>query len=164
MKKILSIGLLTVCALVVTERQADAWVNSKFSIGLNWHLQSANNNVLWGAWKNGQVPGPEAFGHGGGPLQFGPGPQMPPAGAFPWFGHNPQGYPQATPAGFPTETAPPPLAAQGQQTYFPMQYGYYNPYQTVSYQPSGYYYPNYAQQNYYQPYMNQAPYYWYQGR
>src|SRR5438874_2082223 len=46
MKKLLSIGLLTVCALAISEHQASAWVNAKFSIGLNWHLQSANNNLL----------------------------------------------------------------------------------------------------------------------
>lgn len=163
MKKLLSIGLLTVCALAVSERQADAWVNAKFSVGLNWHLQSANNNWLWGAWKNGQVPGPEAFGQPSGyPGQYGPmpgpGPYMPPAGTFPFFGNNPQGVP--------TETAPPPIA-QGQNAYYPMQN--YNPYQTVSYQQGGYYYPNYYQPNYYQPnyyqgYAYQSPYYWYQGR
>ena len=90
MKKLLSIGLLTVCALALHTHQANAWVNAKFSIGLNWQLQSANNSTLWGAWKNGQVPGPEAFG---GP---GSGPMMAPPGAFPYFGQNPQGAPQCT--------------------------------------------------------------------
>ncbi|MBM3994579.1 MAG: hypothetical protein FJ303_10570 [Planctomycetes bacterium] len=148
MKKLLSIGLLTVCALVVSEHQASAWVNAKFSVGLNWHLQSANNNWLWGFWKNGQVPGPEAFGHGGGP-----GPMMPPAGAFPFFGN--------TPTGQPSNAAPQAQAAQ-QQYYMP----YYNPYQTVSYQPSGFYYPNYYYPIYqqYYGYQYQAPSYWYQGR
>ena len=153
MKKLLSIGLLTVCALVVGEHQARAWVNAKFSVGLNWHLQSANNNWLWGAWKNGQVPGPEAFGHGGAPFPHGvgPGPMMPPAGAFPFFGTQ----------GAPSETPP---HMQTAQRYQPMPY--YNPYQTVSYQPSGFYYPNYYypiyQQYYGYPY--QTPSYWYQGR
>src|ERR1700722_14831889 len=108
MKKILSIGLLTACALAVSEHQASAWVNAKFSVGLNWHLQSANNNVFWGMWKNGQVPGPEAFGGGGpgGPVPFG---QNPPGGTFPFFGNAPQGAPQ----GF--ESAPPPTAFNMQQ-------------------------------------------------
>jgi len=132
MKKLLSVGLLTVCAFVLAERQADAWVNSKFSIGMNWHYQSGNNNILWGAFKNGQVPGPEAFSA---PFQYGP---MP--GSFPYFGSN-----------VPTQTAPPPMAAQ---TYS------YNPYQSVSYQPNtGYAYPAY-----YPNYSYQAPSYWYQGR
>jgi hypothetical protein len=158
MKKILSIGLLTLCALALGEREAHAWVNSKFSIGLNWHLQSGNNNILWGAWRNGQVPGPEAFGHPGGPLQFGPGPNhsphMPPAATFPYFGHNPQ----TMPAGFPQETAPPPTLSQG-YGYHWSPYGSYNAFQPVSYMPG--YYPTYYYPSYY---AYQAPYYWYQSR
>jgi hypothetical protein len=156
MKKLLSIGLLTVCALALSEHQAHAWVNAKFSIGLNWHVQSANNNVLWGLWKNGQVPGPEAFGGGGGgpfPQGVGPGPMMPPAGAFPYFGSGPQGYPSET---------PPPPQASPQQAYYGMQNA--NPYQAVSYQPNNYYYPNYYYPIYQQYYGYQAPSYWYQGR
>lgn len=160
MKKLLSMGLLTLCALALAERPAHAWVNSKFSIGLNWHLQSGNNNVLWGLWKNGQVPGPEAFGQPGGhPGMFGPGPAGPymqPAAQqqnFPFFGQhaNPYGYygmPQVYP------TTEPPLN-NPQQAY----YGNYNPYQTVSYQ-----YPSYVYPAYYQGYGQQVPYYWYQGR
>jgi hypothetical protein len=167
MKKFLSIGLLTLCALAVTERQADAWINSKFSIGLNWHLQSANNNWLWGFWKNGQVPGPEAFGPGGAapyPHGVGPGPQMTPAGSFPYFGGYPQTAAPGTVAGYPAPNA------QDWQLYQAMQHGY-NPYQTVSYQPNAMYYPNYYNPNYYAPsYMvnygaqAQVPYYWYSGR
>jgi hypothetical protein len=171
MKKLLSMGLLTLCALALTQQQAHAWVNAKFSVGLNWHIQSANNNVLWGMWKNGQVPGPEAFGGGAGPFPsgVGPGPYMTPAGQFPFFGSNPQGTPQSQPASFPAQTAPPPtIAAVPQQPYYGMpQNGNSNPYQTVSYQQnSGYYYPNYYQPNYYQSYGYQAqvPYYWNQGR
>jgi hypothetical protein len=149
MKKLLSLAVLTVCALAITEHRADAWINSKFSIGLNWHLQSANNSWLWGAWKSGQVPGPEAFGGGG------YGPMMQQAPAFPYFGSAPQGYP-------PTETSPPPRAAQ-QQAFYP-QTSYYNPYQSVSYQTGGYYYPNNYYPVYNQYYGYQTPYYWYQGR
>src|ERR1019366_2944630 len=154
MKKLLSIGLLTVCAVALSERPAQAWVNSKFSIGLNWHVQSANNNVLWGLWKNGQVPGPEAFGGGapyGGAIPFG---QNPGPGSFPYLGNAPQGYPQ----GMPAQAAP---------TQAPQQQAYYgqNPYQAVSYQPSNYYYPNTYYPSYYpsydQGYGYQAPYYWY---
>jgi hypothetical protein len=154
MKKLLSIGLLTVCALAISEHKAQAWVNAKFSVGLNWHLQSANNNFLWGFYKNGQVPGPEAFGGGHMPYPSG--------GAFPYFGGGaPQSYP-------PGQTAPPPVALQ-QQAYYNMMQGYYNPYQTVSYQPGGYYYPNYYYPSYndYYGYYGayyQAPDYWYQGR
>jgi hypothetical protein len=161
MKKLLSIGLLTVCALALSEHQAQAWVNAKFSIGLNYHLQSGGNNILWGVFKNGQVPGPEAFGGGG---QYGPAPfgTNPPGGTFPFFGSAPQGMPQ----GYPTETAPPPVQASQQQAYYgtPQNWSY-NPYQTVSYQPSSYYYPNYYYPIYNQYYGGyQAPSYWYQGR
>jgi hypothetical protein len=169
MKKLFSIGLLTVCALALSERQAQAWVNAKFSIGLNWHVQSGNNNVLWGLWKNGQVPGPEAFGGGGqfgpmqgpggqfGPMQ-GPGP-IPPAGVFPYFGGGQQGYPQR-----PTANEPPQSAPQ-QQAYYGMPQNYtYNPYQPVSYQPNSYYSPSYYYPPYNQYYGSQAPSYWYQGR
>ncbi len=157
MKRLLSIGLLTVCALAVSERQANAWVNAKFSIGMNWHLQSANNNTLWGVFKNGQVPGPEAFGAGmyPGPIPFG---TNPPGGTFPFYGNGPQGYPQ----GMPAQAAP---------TQAPQQHAYYgqNAFQSASYQPSSYYdynynysysYPNYG----YSGYSYQVPSYWYQGR
>lgn len=152
MKRLLSIGLLAVCVLAVSERPAQAWVNAKFSIGLNWHLQSANNNFFWGLYKNGQVPGPEAFGAGGypGPIPFG---TNPPAGSFPFYGNGPQMQPQPMPA----QAAP--AQAPQQHAY----YGYnYNPYQAVSYQhysytPS-YYYPMY------ESYYGQTPYYWNQGR
>jgi hypothetical protein len=92
MKKLLSIGLLSVCALAFSDHRAQAWVNSRFSIGLNWHHQSGNTSTLWGLWRNGQVPGPEAFGgggHGGPPAGMGGGAHpggMPPAMPFPWTG------------------------------------------------------------------------------
>src|SRR5260221_14083387 len=115
MKKLLSIGLLTVCALALSEHHAQAWVNAKFSVGLNWKIQSANNNFLWGLYKSGQVPGPEAFG-GGGPYPYGvgPGPMTSPPGAFPYFGQNPQGTPQ----NLPTQTVAPPQANVPQQQAF----------------------------------------------
>src|SRR5262249_10956822 len=138
MKKVLCVGLLAVCALAFSERPAHAWVNSKFSVGLNWHLQSGNNNVLWGAWKNGQVPGPEAyqgpFYHGGVPMSA-PGMSQP-TGVFPWYGY-----------------APPNEAPQhGNHAY----YGYPSPYQTVSYQQGAYYYPSYFYPTY-QAYAYPAP-------
>jgi len=77
---------------------------------------------LWGAWKNGQVPGPEAFGGGyhGGYIPFGGNPG---SGAFPYFGSGPQPMPPS----FPTETAPPPLrsTSTSQQAYYTPYY--YNP-------------------------------------
>lgn len=158
MKKLLSLGLLTVCAVIMSENQAHAWLNSKFSIGLNWHLQSGNNNVLWGLWKNGQVPGPEAFG--GAPHGHIPFGANAPAGNFPFLGANPQQMPQA----YPTQTAPPPVQASQQQTYYYGNPYAYNPYQTVGYQHGGYNYPTYYYPSSYQSYGYQAPYYWYLNR
>lgn len=168
MKKLLSMGLLTLCALTVSQQQAQAWVNAKFSVGLNWQLQSGNNNWLWGAWKNGQVPGPEAFGQGPGP---GPSPSMyapgglsiPPASSFPYFGSQPSPQPMPTAQSyFPAQT-PPPALAQNANAY---NYGapYYNPYQTVSYQNPGYYYPTYYSAYPQAQYYGQVPYYWYNNR
>src|SRR5207249_4449700 len=135
---------------------ADAWMNAKFSIGLNWQIQSANNNFLWGLWKNGQVPGPEAFGGGYGHVPYG----APSGGYFPYFGS----APQPTPQSYPTQTVAPPQAAMQPQSYNAMPQNYsYNPYQSVSYQ-SGSYYPNYYNPTYSPYYGQQVPYYWYQGR
>lgn len=174
MKKLLSMGLLTLCALAVSEREAQAWVNAKFSVGLNWQLQSANNNWLWGFWKNGQVPGPEAFGQPGGggygPTMYAPGGMQMPQGVFPYFGGS--NAPQQMPAaqGAPTETMPPALAQQPQAFNTASQNYFYNPYQTVSYQ-QGAYYPNYYGAypqsygyGYGYGYGAQAPYYWYNNR
>jgi hypothetical protein len=164
MKKFLSVGLLAVCALVLSEHQARAWVNSKFSIGLNFHQQSANTSYLWGFWRNGQIPGPEAFGPGGGVMPgYGPGapvggpfpllggvPQAPLGGQFPMMGGVPQmAPPQGTfnqgafqqnafmynmPQGYPM--------AYPQGSFQPM-YPQNLPFQTVNYQSNGYFYPVY---------------------
>jgi hypothetical protein len=62
MKKIALAGLVAISMMAITQQQADAWVNSRFSMGLNWQRQAGGNNFFWGAWRNGQPPGPEAFG------------------------------------------------------------------------------------------------------
>ncbi len=182
MKRILFVGLLTACALATSEHQANAWVNAKFSIGLNWHVQSANNNVLWGLWKNGQVPGPEAFGQPGGGGPFTPG-QMTPGGSFPYFGGAPNGtqpnaaQPNGVPVNFPQQINPTMPGAVGQQGFYPypMQYYYQqqapaqtpnNLFRTASYQQDAYYYQPSAYYPMYQSYygQQQVPYYWYQQR
>ena len=55
-------GLLAFGLLALAQQPAAAWVNSKFSIGLNASCQSGNNSFFWGLYKNGQLPGPEAYG------------------------------------------------------------------------------------------------------
>jgi hypothetical protein len=64
MKKIALAGLIALSMVALSQQQASAWVNSKFGIGLNWERQSGGNNFGWGAYRNGQVPGPEAWGNG----------------------------------------------------------------------------------------------------
>jgi hypothetical protein len=73
MKKVLVAGMLAVAMIAATGQQVSAWHNNRFSIGLNWQHQSGGNSWLWGAYRNGQPPGPEAFG--GGFEQFNSAPQ-----------------------------------------------------------------------------------------
>jgi hypothetical protein len=133
MKKIVFAALVAVSVMALSHQQASAWVNSKFGVGLNWDLQSGGNNFLWGAWKNGQPPGPEAFGGGGAPRFSGPMPQQ---------GFAPQGYPaqgfSPMPQGFPPQS---PFDASTSEPPFAGQYA--SPYQFATYQrPVYYYYPN----------------------
>jgi len=141
MKKLLSLSVLTLGVFVLTERPAQAWVNMKFGVGLNWHLQSGGNNVLWGLFRNGQVPGPETFQQGG-PMTP-PGYQQGPNG-FNYFGG------AATPDNGTRQAMSSPtfgaIPAWTNQNYFQnVSYsaGYSNPNSAYypQYQPS--YYPQY---------------------
>jgi hypothetical protein len=162
-------GALALAAVLATHRSADAWCNSKFSIGLNWSCQSGNNNLLWGFYRNGQIP--EDYGHGyGGP---GPGPYGPPVQPFPYFGNNGQqsNMPQANMAMPPMPNTPQPGVAQAPQA--PTGgYGYNDNFYQASYQagyapnygaygmaayPQGYYYAPY----YYAPSYGSDPFTWY---
>lgn len=67
MKKVLAIGFLAMTAIACSQQQASAWVNCRFGVGLNWDWQSGGNNFGWGAYRNGQPPGPEALSGFGGP-------------------------------------------------------------------------------------------------
>jgi hypothetical protein len=62
MKKVLAIGMLAVGLIALSQEQASAWSNHRFSMGLSWSRQSGGNNFAWGLWRNGQPPGPESFG------------------------------------------------------------------------------------------------------
>jgi hypothetical protein len=64
MKKVLASGLLAICVIALGQQQASAWINAKFGVGLNWNFQSGGNTWGWGAWRNGQPPGPEALNSG----------------------------------------------------------------------------------------------------
>jgi hypothetical protein len=161
MKKLLVLGLSAVVVALATGRPADAWINSKFSVGLNWQWQSANNCFLWGVYRNGEVPqNPGAY-------YMGPPPAVPGQPAFPWFGN-----------AAPKSNAP--TVSTGQMPYTSASYSGYGTdiYSPASYQPNyqqGYqpsYEPNYQQgyQSGYQPdsyygtgYYNQ-PFSWYYPR
>jgi hypothetical protein len=139
MKQFLTVGALAALAVLATSRTADAWCNSKFSVGLNWSLQSGNNNLLWGVYRNGQIPdGYDGGGYGG------PGAPPPGYGAqpFPWFGSAQQqsNMPQASVAM--------PNVPQGGYAY--NGYGY-NGYGAGGYN-SNLYPANYQYQTGYQPY------------
>src|SRR5579871_4206886 len=102
MKQLLIIGCAAVLVGLASTGTADAWINNRFSIGLNWSRQSGNNNLFWGLWRNGQIPDYGAYGYGPPP---GP---MHGAAGFPWFGNSnqtPSNMPQAT-AYQPTQAAP----------------------------------------------------------
>ncbi len=154
MKKILVTGLVAISMLAIAQQQASAWVNSKFGIGLNWDLQSGGNQILWGAWRNGQPPGPEAFS--GGPYQP---TYRGPAGA-PAFGSAPmpQGFSPMQQGSFDAQSFEPPYAnayqAPSAAPYqAPFAGGYQTPFQFANYpRPSNTYY--------YTP----APTYYYYGR
>lgn len=91
MRKILVFSALALGVALASEQTASAWVNFKFGAGVNWNWQSGGNNFLWGAFRNGQPPGPDCGpGYGyhppGGPTFPGP---VPPYGPqdFQYFGN-----------------------------------------------------------------------------
>ena len=80
MRKAFFLGLTALGLALASGQEAKAWTNFKFSAGVNWQWQSGDNCLLWGLFRNGQVPGPEAFQHYG----------YPPHGStFPFFGAAP---------------------------------------------------------------------------
>jgi hypothetical protein len=153
-KHILIAGLLAIGAIAVSQQPASAWVNSRFSIGLNYENQSANNSILWGAWRNGQIPAPEM---GGG--HYGHPPVAP--YAAPRYGQHPapMAYQNAIPSpGIPAA----PQAMMYPPQYYPAYAGYYStPYYGYTYEmpySSPYQLANYSQTYYYYPAS------WYYGR
>src|SRR5437870_2509435 len=59
MKKFLTVGALALIVAAFSHQQASAWINCKFGIGFNWDWQSGGNNLLWGAFRNGQPGAPD---------------------------------------------------------------------------------------------------------
>jgi hypothetical protein len=175
MKKLLGLGLLATFAVLATERPAQAWVNSKFSVGLNWQYQAGGNNLLWGLYRSGQVPGPWGDGlipglvpappSGHAPYAAPYGAPPPAVEAFPYYG----GAPAPTgPAVAPAQPLPA-VRTPGQQAWqhgtIPNWQAGQNVYQAVGYQPSyvapTYNYPNYNYGGYDYSNYYSAPSYWY---
>ncbi|MBI1832711.1 MAG: hypothetical protein HYR84_14820 [Planctomycetes bacterium] len=131
MKKIVLAGLFAITMMGFSQQQASAWVNTRFSVGLNWHHQAGGNNFLWGAWRNGQPPGPEAFGGFGGHHHAAPMAHPAPQGYAPMPNYPAQAY----------YYAPMPQATYAGQ--------YVSPYQFASYPRPVYYYPDASYYYYY---------------
>ncbi len=162
MKKIFVAGLIAVSMLAITQQQASAWVNSKFGIGLNWDLQSGGNQILWGAWRNGQPPGPEAVNSGPwAPTYRGPMPGPSFGGGAPM---------QMQQGSFDAQSFEPPYAGQYQQYQAPYAQPQYQAPAAQPYQApyAGQYQTPFQFANYPRPsstyYYYPAPSYYYYGR
>ena len=119
MKKIVTVGMLAMSVLVLSGSQALAWVNSRFSVGLNWEWQSGGNSFLWGAYSSGQPP---AYAGSCAPVYYG----------YPSYGTV---YESSTPA----LTYAPNSANVAPQTA--PAYNYNATYQFANYPQYPYYYP-----------------------
>jgi len=176
MKKLLLGGVAALMVVLATERQASAWINNKFSVGLGWEVQSGGNNFFWGLYRNGQPPGPEAYG-GHGFNGFNGGFNGDHNGNGPYFGGAapaaPSAYGSYGTDGLPPSALPKILSEAGraaaQSVSSPYSQAVLNApatYQPVGYYSSPYYpYPyTYPQYGYpagsvYSPWGG-APYYW----
>jgi hypothetical protein len=153
MKKFFALSLLTLALVTVSHQQAHAWSNIKFGAGVNVQWQTGDNTLLWGLFRNGQVPHP--YGTGVPPhLMGGPPPAYAPM-ALP-HGAGPVSAPlDGGAAGFQGQTQANPAGYQQPQNA--------SGYQPVSYQPANYYYPTYNPYYAQHPVNSppQVPSYWY---
>jgi len=142
MNKFLLSAALSLGLALTSQQEAKAWINAKFSIGMNLHWQSGGNQFLWGLWSNGQPPDPFQIGpppgfHGG------------PRSDFPFFGQQPQNNQM--------QPVPAPATAGQQQANW---LGSPNPYMPVNYYSGNYFAPAGPYTPGYYGYF-QAPPYWY---
>jgi hypothetical protein len=153
MKRFLVACSLALAVVSMADQKAMAWKKFNFNIGMNISSEAAENNFLWGAFRNGPHPFAQG-GHGGGygaggygPGGYGPGGY---GGADPLQYYNPLpqgGAPNNLP--FPQQSTPAQNSPSGQQGTGAAQgtqrvgYSYYNSY---PYNSTGYY---------------QVPSYWY---
>jgi hypothetical protein len=145
MKKVMILSALALAAVLATTQPASAWHNIKFGAGVNLHWQSGDNNLLWGVFRNGQIPHPAGipgYGYGGYDHH---------GGGFPSY------YPISTPAA-PADAGKQAAAAPANLNQVGYPYNPYSYYQPVSYNPYNPYQVPANNPGYY-PY--QAPSYWY---
>lgn len=131
MKRFLVACSLALALTALAEQKASAWSKFNFNVGLNISREAAENNFLWGLYRNGPHPfaqgGGEGYGYGGAG-QGGFGGQyynaMPQAGA-----------PATLPA--PMQSAPAQMSAPAQTAPVgrasTQQIGYYNWYPSTGY-------------------------------
>jgi hypothetical protein len=147
MKKLIILSALATALLLASDRPASAWSNIKFGAGVNLHWQSGDNNFLWGAFRNGQIPHPAGYPglgypgyhHGSVPTYYDP-----MAAGTPAPGAN-DTKPVNTPGTLPGNLNQTGYSANPYNFYHPASYQHSHPYQG--------YYPNY--------YPYQVPSYWY---
>ncbi len=145
MKKFLVTGALALSIAALSQQQASAWTNFRVGLGLNLGWQSGGNNWLWGAFRNGQPPGPE---FGGGIYGYPPG-HHPHHQHMPfYFGHGMPSNGHAMPSnghGMPLGGYGAPF--QGMSFEPPMPAPVFAPMETQAFYPHGpayhgaYYYP-----------------------
>jgi len=56
MKKMLIASMAAVVLMAAAQQQASAWCKFNLGAGFNISLEGANNNLLWGLFKNGPQP------------------------------------------------------------------------------------------------------------
>ena len=135
MKKLLVASVLALALVAGSQQTASAWSHFKIGIGMNVDWSCGNNNLLWGAYRSGQVP----EGHGG-PLDgyYAPAP----------IPYGQPGFYAPSPTPVQRQTGP----AASQLASYPAPYYYQAAYQGNYYQPASNYQPaNYHPMSYYQP-------------
>ena len=56
MKKLLTLGISAVLLALATDRPADAWINAKISVGVNWNWRTSNNYFFGGLVSSAHNP------------------------------------------------------------------------------------------------------------
>lgn len=134
MKKFLSLSIVAVALVAVAQQEASAWSNIKFGAGVNMSWQTGDNTLLWGLFRNGQIPPPPGFGA----------PHLPPGMPVPPMGPGGPPHPAEFYGAQQNISAPAQMQqnvrASYQQPVYSMPapgYQYYSP----AYQTPGYAYP-----------------------